>query len=215
MSIRAVETAAFRPARAPSARRLQHVEAVPALPPDPAGRVAVVVLDADRVWVEGNAAAARLAAMGCWSAVRGVRLEPVSAVTRAAFQAALRRMEQGAPPLVVPVYDLLAGLAAFATLAPRGPQPGCVLSARLLQPVVPPALGDHLRHLFDLTSAEAALAVALLGHGDLQQAAAALGITEGSARTRLQAVFEKTDTHRQVDLLRMLDALADSLAGSG
>lgn len=204
-------------AAAPGATRRRAAERPLPLRPMPApgtaARTALVTLDAGRAWAAGNAAAERLAAAGCWSAVRGVRLEPVSAVTRAAFHAAWRRMEQGAPPLVVPVYDLLAQLAAFATLQPRPGQPGAVLAARLLQPVVPPALGDHLRQVFDLTGGEAALAAALFGHGDLQQAAHALGITEGSARTRLQAVFEKTATHRQADLLRMLDALADALAG--
>lgn len=193
------------------------VPAVLAMPADagqgaPApARLAVFRLDARMAWIGGNAVAA--AAAGWLGACRGERLEPVSAVTRAAFLAAVRRMGQGpGPSAPIPVYDALAQLVAFATARSCADRAGLVLTVRMLQPMGAPPLEEPLRRMFDLTVAEAALGAALHRHGDLQQAAAALGITEGTARTRLQAVFEKTDSHRQVDLLRMLDALADSLA---
>lgn len=174
------------------------------------GRLAVFRLDARLAWIGGNAAAAQAAR---WlGACRGERLDPVSAVTRAAFLAAIRRLGQGTGPSApIPVYDALAQLVAFATVRRGADHAGFLLAVRMLQPLGAPPLDEPLRRLFELTAAEASLGSALHRHGDLQQAAAALGITEGTARTRLQAVFEKTDTHRQVDLLRMLDALADTL----
>jgi len=48
-------------------------------------------------------------------------------------------------------------------------------------------------------------------HGKTSSAAAALGITDSTARARLQTIFEKTSTHRQADLLLMLDALAETV----
>ena len=67
--------------------------------------------------------------------------------------------------------------------------------------------GEVLRRMFDLTQAEAALALALRQHGQLGTAAAALGITPGSARTRLKVVFDKVGERSQAALLRVLDAV--------
>ncbi len=67
--------------------------------------------------------------------------------------------------------------------------------------------GVHaLQRLFALTDAEARLALALREHGQLVAAASALGITQGSARTRLKLVFDKVGEHSQAALLRVLDA---------
>jgi hypothetical protein len=174
-----------------------------------ASRLAMFRLDARLAWIGGGGAATAASWLG---ACHGERLEPVSAVTRAALLAAVRRLGQDpGRSSPIPVYDAMAQLAAFATARP-GPDRGFVLTVRMLQPAETPPLDEPLRRTFDFTVAEAALGAALHRHGDLQQAAAALGVTEGTARTRLQAIFEKTDTHRQVDLLRMLDALADALA---
>ena len=205
-------------------RRIQAVAAMPRpVPEAPAtpgagwqhaqapARLAVFRLDATLAWAGGNTVAA--AAARWLGACRGRKLEPVSAVTRAAVLAAVRRLGPGSGPSApIPVYDALAQLVAFATARRAPDRAGFVLTVRMLQPMGAPPLDEPLRRLFDLTAAEAALGAALHRHGDLQQAAAALGITEGTARTRLQAVFEKTDSHRQADLLRMLDALADTLA---
>lgn len=79
-----------------------------------------------------------------------------------------------------------------------------------VQPVSAPAgseASDVLRRMFGLTQAEAALALALRQHGQLGTAAAALGITPGSARTRLKVVFDKVGERSQAALLRVLDAV--------
>jgi len=58
--------------------------------------------------------------------------------------------------------------------------------------------------LFGLTAAEAGLAARLAAGDDLKAAADALGITYGTARTRLADIFQKTDTRRQGELIRLL-----------
>jgi DNA-binding CsgD family transcriptional regulator/PAS domain-containing protein len=58
-----------------------------------------------------------------------------------------------------------------------------------------------LRGLYQLTPAEARLTQALCDGLNLREAAEALDITYGTARTRLKAVFGKTGTHRQAALI--------------
>jgi len=63
-----------------------------------------------------------------------------------------------------------------------------------------------LRKLFGFTKAEARLA-ARLAHGQaLNEAAMALSIAYGTARTHLAAIFRKTGTNRQGELVRLLAA---------
>ncbi|MBX3726510.1 MAG: hypothetical protein KF823_11420 [Xanthomonadales bacterium] len=84
------------------------------------------------------------------------------------------------------------------------------VAVMFVQPVAAPAGSDGnavLRRMFGLTQAEAALALSLRQHGQLGTAAAALGITPGSARTRLKVVFDKVGERSQAALLRVLDAV--------
>ena len=53
------------------------------------------------------------------------------------------------------------------------------------------------------------LAMLLMTGRTIKEAAAVLGITEGSARQYLSRIFRKTATNRQVDLIRVIgDALS-------
>jgi len=68
--------------------------------------------------------------------------------------------------------------------------------------------GEALRQLFGLTQTECALA-GRLGSGDsLQEGAARLSISEGHARQRLKAIFHKTGTSRQGELVALLAKFA-------
>jgi DNA-binding CsgD family transcriptional regulator len=61
-----------------------------------------------------------------------------------------------------------------------------------------------LRNIYDLTEAEARVALLVLkGHG-LQFAADKLGVGLSTVRVHLQRVFEKTQTHRQAELAKLL-----------
>lgn len=57
---------------------------------------------------------------------------------------------------------------------------------------------------FELTPAEARLAVHLAAGASLTEAADAFGVTHNTVRAQLRAIFDKTDTHRQSDLVRLL-----------
>lgn len=64
-----------------------------------------------------------------------------------------------------------------------------------------------LCRLYHLTGAEAQVALHV-GHGaNLKQIAKELSVSVTTVRTHLQHVFEKTDTHRQAELVRLLLAL--------
>lgn len=62
--------------------------------------------------------------------------------------------------------------------------------------------------IFGLTTAEARLAATLPGARTLGEAAARLGVSANTAKTQLSAVFQKTGTHRQAELVAKLRAMA-------
>ena len=67
-----------------------------------------------------------------------------------------------------------------------------------------PDPGSGLRAVYGLTAGEARVAVALLKHERLADVAAALGVRLATVRTLLQRAFEKTNTHRQAELVRLM-----------
>jgi PAS domain-containing protein len=62
----------------------------------------------------------------------------------------------------------------------------------------------RLQATFALTEAEARMAGLLAAGEDLRGAAAKLGITYGTARVRLAEIFQKTETRRQSELIKVL-----------
>lgn len=66
-----------------------------------------------------------------------------------------------------------------------------------------PFLKQRLRAVHGLTEAEARLAVLLAAGEKLRASAASLGITYATCRTRLNAIFEKTDTRTQHELVAL------------
>lgn len=61
-----------------------------------------------------------------------------------------------------------------------------------------------IRVLLDLTRAEAELVCCLVAGLSLEQASARLGLRPQTLRSRLKIIFQKTDTHRQADLVRLV-----------
>jgi DNA-binding CsgD family transcriptional regulator len=61
-----------------------------------------------------------------------------------------------------------------------------------------------LQAAFGLTEAEARLAALLANGEELRAGAEKLGITYGTARTRLAEIFQKTETRRQAELMKIL-----------
>ncbi|HKS61936.1 MAG TPA: hypothetical protein VJT13_09585 [Xanthobacteraceae bacterium] len=70
----------------------------------------------------------------------------------------------------------------------------------------PPTAQDQLRDLYRLTPAEAAVAMAIARGEGLQAVVDELEISLSTARTHLQHVFEKTETQRQAELVRLIAA---------
>jgi DNA-binding CsgD family transcriptional regulator len=64
-----------------------------------------------------------------------------------------------------------------------------------------------LRSVFGLTAAEARLAMHLAAGVSLEAAADALGVSKGTARIQLKAVFAKLDLHRQAELVALMTCL--------
>ena len=63
---------------------------------------------------------------------------------------------------------------------------------------------QQLQKLFQLTQAEARLAACLAAGEPLRRSAEQLGVTYGTARSRLTQLFEKTNTRSQSELIRLL-----------
>jgi len=61
-----------------------------------------------------------------------------------------------------------------------------------------------LRDLFGLTAGEARLALLLVSGCSVSEAASILGVKESTTRSVLRAIFTKTGTNRQADLVRVL-----------
>ena len=68
----------------------------------------------------------------------------------------------------------------------------------------PPIAPDQLSNLYRLTPSEVAVAMAIARGAGLQAAADELRISLTTARTHLQHVFEKTETRRQAELVRLI-----------
>jgi DNA-binding CsgD family transcriptional regulator len=67
-----------------------------------------------------------------------------------------------------------------------------------------PSPTDLYSRTFRLTPAEARLAVRLASGASLMESADEFGVTHNTVRAQLRAIFDKTGTHRQIDLVRLL-----------
>ncbi|MBN9219129.1 MAG: helix-turn-helix transcriptional regulator [Mesorhizobium sp.] len=79
-----------------------------------------------------------------------------------------------------------------------------VIIANEVTPRAHEGLDAHVRHLFDLTPAEARLAASLVSGRSLKEIAATTGITVKTGRTYLERVFAKTATRQQSELVALL-----------
>ncbi|OCC24447.1 hypothetical protein MB02_07685 [Croceicoccus estronivorus] len=118
---------------------------------------------------------------------------------------ALERDEQIHPLTLIirpgpPYAPVTAPLRRSAVVILRDPAQRSVLAT------------PDLIQLFALSRAEARLAGLLADGLSLEEAAAALGVTRNTARSQLQAVFAKTGTKRQGDLVRLLLSSTASMA---
>jgi DNA-binding CsgD family transcriptional regulator len=100
-------------------------------------------------------------------------------------------------------------LAAVMPLGPansdRMMMPRACAMLFLTRPNMPPRLdADALAMVFGLTPRQSELAVLLASGVSLARAAAGLGISLETGRWHLKEIFERTEVHRQIDLVRLV-----------
>jgi DNA-binding CsgD family transcriptional regulator len=104
----------------------------------------------------------------------------------------------GAHPLSVAVVPLHIDMETFG-------QRGRIAAIFVTDPDIPfDSHEQHLRELYALTAGEARLTSWLLQGKSVEEAAAAMGITINTARTRLKRIYTKTGVRRQPELVRRL-----------
>lgn len=127
-------------------------------------------------------------------------LAPGFSFTRAPpLWTAIRRL--GRRPLILTALPIIGGLSDIMTGV------RAVLVVNDLEDKRLPA-EEKLRLVFGLTPAEARIALRLATGEDVGVAAEMLGISAGTVRNHLKAIFVKTGTHRQGDLLRLIERMS-------
>jgi len=183
------------------------------------GRCAAFIVDGDRRLRDMNALAERLFASGEGVAARQGRCHLLDADADACFAATLDKLSRRSPTPLSRIGFRTATGAWQVSLAalPIAPPP---VGGRLvlLQPrpmilVLVADLGmrassggnlNAFASVFGLTQAEIVFCKRLLLGESIVEAAEQLGITQGTARTRLKTIFQKTNTSRQAELMLLL-----------
>jgi DNA-binding CsgD family transcriptional regulator len=138
---------------------------------------------------------------------------------RALADAVLRARQPGGPGRSIVVRSTAHGTRVLHVLPVRGYANDLFANASALlvltNPSKPLQFSFHLiQQLFDLTPAEARLASWVAnGNASLQRIAAQEGVSINTLKTQLQTLFQKTGTHRQADLVRLLVSSA-AIGGS-
>ncbi len=182
-------------------------------------RCAAFVADADRRVRDANPLAERLFSSGECMSVRNGRLRLADADADARLAAALDKLSKGLPTLASRfAFRTEAGAWQVSLATLPLPRPAAGSSLVLLPPhrmvlvlivdldAKPAEQGDlaALAGPFGLTPAELAFCNRLLAGDSVVDAAERLGITEGTARTRLKAILQKTGASRQAQLMLLL-----------
>lgn len=178
--------------------------------------IGVMLLSGDGRLLHANAIAERLFRANRWFSCSGGRVRPIYPDDIVRFQAetkaAVGRVAASpdAAGASFPVRDPVDGMLLIQVLPFRPPQDlfGQAAALVLFQD---PDLGetivaDRLRDAFGITPAEARLVAQLFVDHSLTAAAAALGISEATARTQLKSVFARTGFRRQSELLAAVGA---------
>ena len=176
----------------------------------------VLLLDRTGRVVFANSAARAMAQASCGLQLRGERIE----AARRADNVVLQRLIAGATGTMDRIDAARGGvmrlaatldgpglsiavspLACMASWSGRSPVAFVLLSDPRADSRRPEAM---LRELFGLTAAEARVADRLMTGDSPEQAAEALGISITTVRWHLAALYRKTDTNRQAELVRLL-----------
>jgi DNA-binding CsgD family transcriptional regulator/PAS domain-containing protein len=169
-----------------------------------------------------NDAAERQARAGTSLRIVNNRISPTDPAARAALLKAIDAasrddvdMDTSEHSLAMPALALpdVGGAGYIATLLPvdRGRRSGVMapfaasVAVFTKDPAQAPLMpGEAFARLYKLTGGELRVLLALAQGLGGKEAADMLGISEHTVRTHLQHMFSKTDTHRQSELLRLL-----------
>ncbi|MCC7010802.1 MAG: helix-turn-helix transcriptional regulator [Acidobacteria bacterium] len=184
------------------------------------GRHAVMLVDGSGRVTYMNGAANRLLAARDGLVVDGRELEAAASSDTARLRSLIQeaagtsaRTALGAGGLLV--LGRPSGsrplTVVVAPLSSRRPEvPGADAAAAMVIVVDPEAAArvndDVLRALFGFTSSELRLVHLLVSGHDVNEAAARLNLSHQTIRTTLKRVFEKTNTHRQAELVALVVA---------
>jgi DNA-binding CsgD family transcriptional regulator/PAS domain-containing protein len=180
---------------------------------------AVFVIDASGLVLHHNRAAEQLLKSGRVMSLRNDKLWPVGASSRTALKLALEEAlgaTDGAriPDAAIPLAALNgAGAGMIASLLPLGniaaqpvSGPGPARWAVFIQdPKTPvPMPGEAFARLYKLSPAELRVAMGLATGMTVEEVADSQGGSAATVRTHIKKLFAKTDTNRQIDLVRLM-----------
>ena len=169
--------------------------------------VATLILDREGRILRRNALATQMIEEGSIIAEQHGKLE----VRTGSSAATINRILASPPPQGEEIlFEVAASdgpaLHARARAVPSSAYAdGAWLALFIADPARPAGPSEELlRERFHLTRAEAGLALHLAQGATLADAADALGIAYNTTRSHLRAIFAKTNTHRQVELITLL-----------
>ena len=179
---------------------------------------AIVLTDAQGSIIFANRTAEAMFASGTLVQANGGILRATSSSAAAELRAAIglaarREAELGTtglsirltgedPPSVLAHVLPLTGSERRARLQPAAVAAVFIRNVGLdLEPAL-----ETVARLHKLTATELRVLLAIVDRGGVPEVAAVLGISEATVRTHLKRLFEKTGTHRQVDLVKLVVA---------
>lgn len=176
--------------------------------------------DGEIVWA--NAAAEHQLAQQRLVKARSGRLTPADSRLDSQFSATIesvfRSRRGGAFPVTatdeqaigVIYFTFVQGEEQHSSLLPMAGSPSASLALAKLKlgHRENPHLHRILRTLFGLTGQQASVAEMIYLGKTIPEISAALSIGAGTARNHLKAVFEKTGTHRQSELMKLISQLS-------
>jgi DNA-binding CsgD family transcriptional regulator/PAS domain-containing protein len=179
-------------------------------------RQPAIALDRQGCVLEANAAAQNL--FGTEIGIRERRLWVRDRLAKFRLDSLVDQVRTSADDAVVRAWPIAVRRECLPLLLIRalpipGPARSPFLGARILlilSNLVPKARPDPavLREIFGLTHMEAKVASVISTGASPEQAAVEMGIAVVTARNHLKAVFAKTGTHRQSELVALLAALS-------
>ena len=180
---------------------------------------AVFVLDADSRIHFASATAKRMLETSCLCARNGLLASPVGTETKALRHLVKQCAEaasSGSVPMTFFRLGDLEDAVCLGLVVAREPERHnadkrflIVFASKPCEAALPDT--QQLRSHFGLTDAQAKLAIEIAKGAGLKACARKLEIAVSTGRSHLKQIFEKTETRRQAELVRLISACRFSL----